>query len=60
MLQSGAEMKSVADVPGNSELILMRVYNHSSAASRRGAVDKLGSFHARDDKKSSASSGDLA
>jgi integrase len=36
MLQSGAEMGSVADVLGNSKEIMMRVYNHSSSGSRRG------------------------
>lgn len=57
MLQSEADMGSVADVLGNSKKVMLEVYSHSSASSRRGAVDKLRGFHTEDDKKSSRPAG---
>ena len=52
MLQSGADAGSLADAPGDSKKVLTEIHSHSSASSRRGAVDRLRGFHGEDDKKS--------
>ena len=57
MLHSHADMGSVADVLGHSKKTMLEIYDHSTAESRRRAVEKLQGFHAEDDKKSSAASG---